>query len=276
MNFIWRSHVVNNKCLCSSNKFHVMLWIYGFIWTSYEWAPRSIVKRWSISKTMKSDQFRIGSTIPYWKKDNHRKMRNAVYWLHQSMQPNVQDNWNSISLPYIWMHAWRFDILYWALRYSIMQCQNFVVICCYNNERRLTKRLNLVGALSSQYHILSLHSHVIPSQITRHNWTWRKLKFYVMNKHYFVVIPITSLIPTIYHKMLYYRYYSMCLTKGQIHGKFTGYDQYIMVSFRHDRRKRIKGFNFTVTKNCVCGCSCPLSRSKITWVNCCPLAYHLI
>ena len=38
------SYEVNNKFVCSSNKFNVKLWIYGFIWTSYEWAPGSIVK----------------------------------------------------------------------------------------------------------------------------------------------------------------------------------------------------------------------------------------
>ena len=43
MNFIWSSYEVNNKSLCSSNQFHVKLWIYGFIWTSSEWASRSIL-----------------------------------------------------------------------------------------------------------------------------------------------------------------------------------------------------------------------------------------
>ena len=43
MNFIWSPYEVNNTFLCSSNKFHVKLWIYGFIWISYEWASRSIV-----------------------------------------------------------------------------------------------------------------------------------------------------------------------------------------------------------------------------------------
>ena len=44
MNFIWSPYEVNNKFLCNSNKFHVKLWINGFIWTSYEWASRSIVE----------------------------------------------------------------------------------------------------------------------------------------------------------------------------------------------------------------------------------------
>ena len=43
MNFIWSSYEVNNKFLCSSNKFHMKLWIYGFIWTLYKWASGSIV-----------------------------------------------------------------------------------------------------------------------------------------------------------------------------------------------------------------------------------------
>ena len=44
MNFILSSYEVNNESLCSSNKFNVKLWIYGFIWTSYEKASRSIVQ----------------------------------------------------------------------------------------------------------------------------------------------------------------------------------------------------------------------------------------
>ena len=38
------SYEVNNKSLCSSNTFNVKLWIYGFMWTSYEKASRSIVQ----------------------------------------------------------------------------------------------------------------------------------------------------------------------------------------------------------------------------------------
>ena len=44
---IWTSYEARmkfwNKSLCSSNKFHMKLWIYGFKWTSYQWASRSIV-----------------------------------------------------------------------------------------------------------------------------------------------------------------------------------------------------------------------------------------
>ena len=52
--FIWTLYEARMKLttifLCSSNKFHVKLWINGFIWTSYEWASRSIVgPTWIIS-----------------------------------------------------------------------------------------------------------------------------------------------------------------------------------------------------------------------------------
>ena len=43
MNFLWSSYEVHNKFLRRSHEFHVKLCIYGFIWTSYEWASRSIV-----------------------------------------------------------------------------------------------------------------------------------------------------------------------------------------------------------------------------------------
>ena len=45
--FKWTSYEARMKLtiiiLSSSNTFYVKLWIYGFIWTSYEWASRSIV-----------------------------------------------------------------------------------------------------------------------------------------------------------------------------------------------------------------------------------------
>ena len=45
LNFIWSSYEVHNKLLRRSHKFHVKLCIYDFIWTSYDWASRSIVHR---------------------------------------------------------------------------------------------------------------------------------------------------------------------------------------------------------------------------------------
>ena len=107
MNFLWSSYEVHNKFLRRSHEFHVKLCIYGFIWTSYEWASRSIV----ISPT--TTQARLNTGLSRRKAPAHGS--SSVMFVHSYLGTSGRHIRQFASLPSVLCDmeyqssGWRYD-----------------------------------------------------------------------------------------------------------------------------------------------------------------------